>query len=90
MGGLFTGRFLIGLSMGMEGSIHSMYVCELASRRWKGPMTSSGVLVITIGILLIYILGSFVHWQVRLFFMTCYAFLICAYCLPTLIILFRA
>ena len=62
--GLMSGRFLVGLSMGMEGSIHSMYVCELSSVRWRGPMVSSGVLVITVGILQVYVLGSFVHWQV--------------------------
>jgi hypothetical protein len=51
--------------MGMEGSIHSMFVCELTSKKWRGPMSASGVLVITVGILLIYIMGSFISWQVR-------------------------
>jgi MFS family permease len=62
--GLLSGRFLVGLSMGMEGSIHSMYVCELTSKKWRGPLAGSGVILITLGILAIYVMGSFVSWQV--------------------------
>ena len=64
--GLLSGRFLVGLSMGMEGSIHSMYVCELTSKKWRGPLAGSGVILITLGILAIYIMGSFISWQVRI------------------------
>ena len=55
---------MVGLSMGMEGSIHSMYVCELTSKIWRGPFASSGVLVITLGILAIFVMGSFIPWKV--------------------------
>ena len=64
--GLLSGRFLVGLSMGMEGSIHSMYVCELTSKTWRGPFASSGVLVITLGILAIFVMGSFIPWKVNI------------------------
>ena len=49
----------------MEGSIHSMYICEIVSKRYRGPMVASGVVVINFGFLLVYILGSFTHWQGR-------------------------
>ena len=49
----------------MEGSIHSMYICEIVSKRYRGPMVASGVVVINFGFLLVYILGSFTNWQVR-------------------------
>ena len=62
---VLAGRFFVGLSLGMEGSIHSMYICEIVSKRYRGPMVASGVVVINFGFLLVYILGSFTHWQVR-------------------------
>ena len=62
---LLAGRFFIGLSMGMEGSIHSMYVCELTSKKYRGPLAASSVVVINIGFLLVYILGTLSHWQVN-------------------------
>ncbi len=61
---LLTGRLLIGCGMGVEGSLHSVYVAELASSKLKGPLITSGVIMITLGILFIYILGTFVHWEV--------------------------
>ena len=63
---VLAGRFFVGLSLGMEGSIHSMYICEIVSKRYRGPMVASGVVVINFGFLLVYILGSFTHWQVRI------------------------
>ena len=62
---ILAGRFFVGLSLGMEGSIHSMYICEIVSKRYRGPMVASGVVVINFGFLLVYFLGSFTHWQVR-------------------------
>ena len=62
---ILAGRFFVGLSLGMEGSIHSMYICEIVSKRYRGPMVASGVVVINFGFLLVYILGSFTNWQVR-------------------------
>ena len=65
MEAVLAGRFFVGLSLGMEGSIHSMYICEIVSKRYRGPMVASGVVVINFGFLLVYILGSFTNWQVR-------------------------
>lgn len=59
------GRFLTGIGMGMEGAIHSVYVCELVSPRWRGSMTASGIVVITSGILAAYLVGTVLYWRVR-------------------------
>ena len=60
-----AGRFFLGMSLGMEGSIHCMYVCELTSKKYRGPMAASSVVVINFGFLLMYVLGSSLHWQVE-------------------------
>ena len=60
------GRFFLGLALGMEGSIHSMYVCELASGKYRGPMSASGVVTVNLGILTIYIVGTLTDWQVNI------------------------
>ena len=61
---LMAGRFFVGMSLGMEGSIHCMYVCELTSKKYRGPMAASSVVVLNFGFLLMYILGSSLDWQV--------------------------
>ena len=62
---MMAGRFFLGMSLGMEGSIHCMYVCELTSKKYRGPMAASSVVVINVGFLLMYILGSSLNWQVK-------------------------
>ena len=42
-----------------------VYVCELADKRWRGPMAASGVIVITGGLFAAYIVGTFVHYKVH-------------------------
>ena len=61
---LLVGRFLVGLGMGLEGSLHSLYVVELMSKHFRGPFVTSGVITITLGILVIYVIGSFLPWHV--------------------------
>ena len=71
-------RVLSGLGMGIEGTIHPVYVCELTSpslrgnvlrsnfnfeTNHEGPLASSGVIIITAGILLSYVLGTFIEWK---------------------------
>ena len=63
---LLVGRFLVGLGMGLEGSLHSLYVVELMSKHFRGPFVTSGVITITLGILVIYVIGSFLPWHVRM------------------------
>lgn len=52
--------------MGISGAIHSVYVCELVDKRWRGPMTASGVIVITCGLTTAYVVGSIFDYKVTL------------------------
>ena len=61
---LLLGRVTVGLGMGVEGSLHSVYVCETTSGRWRGAAAATGTVVITAGILGAYVLGSVADWQV--------------------------
>ena len=60
---LYAGRVLCGLGMGVEGTVHPVYVCELCSPAYRGPLAASGVIVITAGVLLSYVLGTFISWK---------------------------
>ena len=60
---LYAGRILCGVGMGAEGTVHPIYVCELASPAFRGPLAASGVIVITTGVLLSYTLGTFMSWK---------------------------
>ena len=55
---------MVGLGMGLEGSLHSLFVVELMSEKFRGPFVTSGVVTITLGILVIYLIGSFLQWHV--------------------------
>ena len=55
---------MVGLGMGLEGSLHSLFVVELMSEQFRGPFVTSGVVTITLGILVIYLIGSFLQWHV--------------------------
>ena len=57
--------------MGLEGSLHSLYVVELMSKHFRGPFVTSGVITITLGILVIYVIGSFLPWHVSYMYFMC-------------------
>ena len=60
---LYAARLLVGLGMGMSGTVHPVYVCELSSSAFRGPLAASGVIVITAGIVTAYSLGTFLQWK---------------------------
>ena len=60
---LYAGRVLSGLGMGIEGTVHPVYVCEVCSPGVRGPLAATGVIVITTGVLAAYILGTFISWK---------------------------
>lgn len=60
---LYVARLLVGLGMGMSGTVHPVYVCELSSPAFRGPLASSGVIVLTAGVVTAYILGSLLQWK---------------------------
>ena len=60
---LYAGRVLTGLGMGVEGTVHPVYVCEVCSPGVRGPLAATGVIVITTGVLISYILGTLISWK---------------------------
>ena len=44
--------------MGIEGTVHPVYVCEVCSPGVRGPLAATGVIVITTGVLAAYILDE--------------------------------
>ena len=60
---LYVARLLVGLGMGMSGTVHPVYVCELSSSAFRGPLASSGVIVLTAGVVTAYILGTVIQWK---------------------------
>ena len=60
---LYVARLLVGLGMGMSGTVHPVYVCELSSSAFRGPLASSGVIVLTAGVVTAYILGTVLQWK---------------------------
>ena len=60
---LYAGRVLSGLGMGIEGTVHPVYVCEVSSPGVRGPLAATGVIVITTGVLIAYILGTVISWK---------------------------
>ncbi len=66
---LMLGRFLLGLGMGIEGSLHSIFLNELLSPGLREPCIASGIVTITGGILLIFLLGTWIQWQVQRVFL---------------------
>ncbi|CAB4056101.1 unnamed protein product [Lepeophtheirus salmonis] len=60
---IIIGRIGTGIGCGIEGSIHSLYVCEIVSTKRRGPFASSGNLIIALGVVGIYLIGSIWTWR---------------------------
>ncbi|RWS08000.1 solute carrier family 2: facilitated glucose transporter member 8-like isoform X1 [Dinothrombium tinctorium] len=60
---LFTGRFITGISCGVLCLAAPLYIAETADPKWRGLLGSGFQLFVTIGVLLSYIIGSFVSWS---------------------------
>ncbi len=58
-------RASVGLSMGLSGATHPMYVFELcgAAHRWKGALNATGPVCITLGVLISYVAGAYAGWK---------------------------
>ncbi|ELT97336.1 hypothetical protein CAPTEDRAFT_158645 [Capitella teleta] len=60
---LCLGRMLTGISGGMSTVVCPMYLAELSPKELRGMLGSGVQLAITIGILLVYLLGMFCEWR---------------------------
>ncbi|XP_073283089.1 sugar transporter ERD6-like 6, partial [Primulina huaijiensis] len=61
---LYMGRLLEGFGVGMISYTVPVYLVEIAPQNLRGALGSVNQLCVTIGVLLAYILGLFVHWRV--------------------------
>ncbi|CAI0392265.1 unnamed protein product [Linum tenue] len=61
---LLMGRLLEGFGVGIISYTVPVYIAEIAPQNMRGSLGSVNQLSVTIGILLAYLLGLFVHWRV--------------------------
>ncbi|KRG01100.1 facilitated trehalose transporter Tret1-2 homolog isoform X2 [Drosophila mojavensis] len=61
-GWLYFGRFLIGISTGSFCVVAPMYISEIAETSIRGTLGTLFQLLLTMGILFIYVVGSMVSW----------------------------
>ncbi|KAF3334831.1 sugar transporter ERD6-like 4 [Carex littledalei] len=61
---LYMGRLLEGFGVGVISYTVPVYIAEIAPQNMRGALGSVNQLSVTIGILLVYILGMFVPWRV--------------------------
>ncbi|XP_019625170.1 PREDICTED: solute carrier family 2, facilitated glucose transporter member 8-like [Branchiostoma belcheri] len=60
---LYVGRLLTGIAAGMTSLTVPVYVAEISSPRLRGLLGASFQLMVTIGILLVYVFGNFLGWR---------------------------
>ncbi|KMZ01748.1 facilitated trehalose transporter Tret1-2 homolog isoform X2 [Drosophila simulans] len=63
VGWLYLGRFLIGIATGSFCVVAPMYISEIAETSIRGSLGTLFQLLLTIGILFIYVVGAFVTWK---------------------------
>ncbi|KAL7727868.1 hypothetical protein ACLKA6_019435 [Drosophila palustris] len=61
-GWLYFGRFLIGIATGSFCVVAPMYISEIAETSIRGTLGTLFQLLLTVGILFVYIMGSLVSW----------------------------
>ncbi|XP_068152375.1 facilitated trehalose transporter Tret1-2 homolog isoform X1 [Drosophila tropicalis] len=62
VGWLYLGRFLIGIATGSFCVVAPMYISEIAETSIRGTLGTLFQLLLTIGILFVYAVGSMVSW----------------------------
>ncbi|CAL9100306.1 unnamed protein product [Musa acuminata var. zebrina] len=60
---LYMGRLLEGFGVGVISYTVPVYIAEISPQNLRGALGSVNQLSVTIGILLAYLLGMFVHWR---------------------------
>ncbi|KAF8377924.1 hypothetical protein HHK36_031312 [Tetracentron sinense] len=61
---LYMGRLLEGFGVGIISYTVPVYIAEISPQNMRGSLGSVNQLSVTIGIMLAYLLGLFVHWRV--------------------------
>ncbi|XP_001944504.2 facilitated trehalose transporter Tret1 isoform X1 [Acyrthosiphon pisum] len=60
---LCLGRFISGVAIGMSSACY-VYVAEVSLAKHRGVLSSFGPIFVSIGVLIVYSLGSIMPWQV--------------------------
>ncbi|KAJ6736754.1 SUGAR TRANSPORTER ERD6-LIKE 6 [Salix viminalis] len=61
---LFMGRLMEGFGVGIISYTVPVYIAEISPQNMRGSLGSVNQLSLTIGIMLSYLLGLFVHWRI--------------------------
>nr|DAD21640.1 TPA_asm: hypothetical protein HUJ06_023103 [Nelumbo nucifera] len=61
---LYMGRLLEGFGVGVISYTVPVYIAEISPQNMRGRLGSVNQLSVTLGIMLAYLLGLFVHWRV--------------------------
>ncbi|XP_048509438.1 facilitated trehalose transporter Tret1-like [Athalia rosae] len=57
---LYSARFFGGAGSGITLTVTPIYIGEVASKRWRGPMSATIAVMINVGTLLVYAIGHYV------------------------------
>ncbi|XP_078428539.1 sugar transporter ERD6-like 6 [Wolffia australiana] len=60
---LYMGRLLEGFGVGVISFVVPVYIAEIAPQNMRGALGSVNQLSVTIGLMLAYLFGLFVHWR---------------------------
>ena len=80
---LLIGRVLTGFCVGLSGPSASVYIGEISETKYRGVLLSGISLSISLGILFIHVLGTFLHWKLTAIICVVISFL--AYLLVSLV-----
>lgn len=61
---LFLGRLLEGFGVGIISYTVPVYIAEISPQDMRGSLGSVNQLSVTVGIMLVYLLGLFAHWRI--------------------------
>jgi len=62
-GMMYAGRIITGLACGMASLVVPVYIAEISPARLRGMLGSVNQLAVTMGLLLSYLMGAFLHWK---------------------------
>lgn len=60
---LLIGRFITGFCVGLLGPIGAVYIGETCAPRYRGILLGAISFAVSLGILIVHVAGTFLHWQ---------------------------